>query len=132
MYTELHYNVRLKKETPDNVIKALQYMLSDKKGPVPDDLPDHSLFNTRRWDIMLRCSSAYFAAISHSVLKKIDDDWTLCVRSNFKSYDEEIYEFIDFMNPYVDTYVGDFLGFHRYEEYDEPTLIYKTEEKQGV
>lgn len=124
MYTELHFNARLKPDVPTPVLEILNYMIGyDKFAPAH---PDHPLFNTSRWGVMLRCSSYYFDADTTSTLRydDISKQHSLCIRTNFKNYDGEIEKFINWIRPYLDKDEGDFLGFHRYEETEEPTLIY--------
>lgn len=44
------------------------------------------------------------------------------IRANLKNYDNEIDKFLHWLAPYIDT--EGFIGYTRYEEYDDPTLIY--------
>lgn len=76
---------------------------------------------------MLRCDSYYFDADTHSTLRfdDISDSYYLCIRTNLKNYGQEIRHFVDWIMPYLDKFEGEFLGFSRYEETEEPTLIYK-------
>lgn len=129
MYTELHFNSDIKKDTPDSVIEILKYMLGECEDE-PKDLPDHPLFRTRRWNWMFQCDSYYFDAETHSTMNfdDISKSYVLCLRFNVKNYDSEIEHFVDWVMPYLDKYDGDFLGFSRYEEYEEPTLIYYKEQ----
>lgn len=122
MYTELHYNVELRKDVPAEVLAALRYMLDHDQ---PKAQCDHPLFKTDRWPVMLRISSAYFPARTHSELFEEYDQWHLGVRCNLKNYCGEIEKFIDWMDPYVNAFEGDFLGFHRYEESEDPVIIRK-------
>lgn len=124
MYTELHFNSALKRNIPTPVLEILNYMIgNDEFAPV---CPDHPLFSTSRWPIMLRCDSYYFDADTHSTLRydEISTQHYLCIRTNFKNYEGEIEAFVDWIMPYLDKVPGDFLGFSRYEETEEPTLIY--------
>lgn len=125
MYTELHFNSALKPDVPTPVLEILNYMLgTDEFGPKA--LPDHPLFATQRWSVMLHCDSYYFDADTVSTLRydEIAKQHYLCIRCNLKNYDDEIEKFIDWIMPYLGKQPGDFLGFHRYEEAEEPTLIY--------
>lgn len=124
MYTELHFNSRLKRDAPKNVIGILKYML-DKRESLPA-LPEHPLFKTDEWRFMLKVGSYYFDADTHSTLRFDENigSYYLCVRGNLKNYDHEIQHFISWITPYLDKYEGEFLGFYRYEEDEEPTLIY--------
>jgi len=128
MYTEFHFNVELPKDTTPKIIALLEHMLKgDTCKKYPFELPDHDLFKTQRWDYMLRCDSYYFSADTHSTLRfdTVSDSYYLCIRCNLKNYGNEIEEFIDWIMPYLVELQGEFLGFYRSEESDEPTLIYK-------
>jgi len=125
MYTELHFNAELKEDTPEEVIALLRFMLGDIEEQM-DPSPEHLFFKTTRWNWMLKCDSYYFAADTHSTLRYDDIGRCryLCIRCNLKNYDDEIEHFLDWIMPYIDASPGDFLGFHRYEENEEPTVIY--------
>lgn len=128
MYTEFHFNVELKPDTPESVMAILRYMTEggeEAPPPVPADVP---LFSCGRWSHMLRSDSFYFDMIPHSIVAKKSPtvgDWYLSVRCNLKNYDGEIQKFVAWIMPYIHT--RGFLGFSRYEECDDPTLIYSDE-----
>ena len=124
MYTELHFNAELKKNTPKSVIDILNYMIG--KAEKEPELPDDALFNTSRWVYMLQMDSYYFNADTISTLRfdDISSSYYLCIRCNLKNYDDEIKKFINWINHYLDAHEGEFLGFSRYEETERPTLIY--------
>lgn len=128
MYTELHFNSELKKDTPEDVINILKFMVDG--GDEPDTL-EHDLFNAERWRFMLQCDSYYFDADTHTTLRYDDiaKSYFLCIRTNLKNYDSEIEKFIDWIMPYLDKFDGDFLGFYRYEEHEQPILIHYKENK---
>jgi hypothetical protein len=123
MYTELHYNVELRKDVPAQVLATLRYMLGGYDQP--ETKCDHPLFTTDRWAVMLRMSSAYFPARTHSELFERDYRWYLGVRCNLKNYGGEIELFTEWLDPYVEAFKGDFLGFSRYEESEDPVIIRK-------
>lgn len=126
MYTELNIGVNLIPETPKNIIEILEYMLGENEND-NIETTNHPLFLTDRWRYMLRCDSYYFDSRTDSSMSKDDitKRYELNVRCNLKNYDNEIDLFLNFIQPYLDTF--GFLGYTRYEEYDEPTLIYNTE-----
>lgn len=135
MYTELHFNAELAKNVPEPVIEVLKYMVGDIEQK-PGVLPEHELFaNGTRWRGMLRTDSYYFDADTHSTLRfdEIGGQYYLCIRTNLKNYGSEIEKFIDWIAPYLDEHInnGDFLGFYRYEENNEPTLIYRKGNQDG-
>ena len=123
MYTELNIGVAFKEDTPSSVINILKHMLNEDE---PDyyELTDHPLFKTARWNLMLVCDSYYFDGQTDSSLiyDDISNQYYLNVRCNLKNYDNEIDKFMDFIQPYLDT--NGFLGYKRYEEDGDPTLIY--------
>lgn len=130
MYTELICAFELKNDTPKEVLDILMFMLDEKEDH--PELPNHPLFEEgSRWGFMLVCDSYYFDGTTHSQLK-VDylhghdkPMYYLTVRSNFKNYENEIDNFIDWLKPYI---VKDkenmFIGYKRYETENEPTLIY--------
>lgn len=124
MYTELHFNSELKKDISPEVIKVLEFMVNG--GTAEPEVPDHPLFNSNRWRFMFRCDSYYFDADTHSTLRfdDISNSYYLCIRCNLKNYGDEIQNFVDWIRPYLEKRSGDFLGFSRYEEMEEPTLIF--------
>lgn len=125
MYTELHFNAELRRDVPQDVLDVLALMVRDAE--TEPALPDHPLFKTDQWCVLFTMDSYYFAADTHSTLRfdDIAQRWFLNVRSNLKNYGGEIEQFIDWIDPYVDAYPGNFLGFYRYEESEDPTLIRK-------
>jgi len=126
MYTEIHFNAELRKDTPADVLAVLHFMLGDEGAGEPEKMPEHPLFGDTRWRFMLRCDSYYFDADTHSTLRfdDIAGAHYLCIRSNVKNYSGEIDLFVDWITPYLDKHEGDFLGFKRYEEDEWPTLIH--------
>lgn len=127
MYTELNYNVALKEDVPKQVIDTLNYMLTTGDDVMSEPiLPDHPLFSTSRWRVMLRMDSYYFDADTKSTLRKDEHmgQYYLNIQCNLKNYDGEIGKFLDWIRPYIDACPGQFLGHSRYEEFQEPTLIF--------
>lgn len=129
-YTEFHFNAELKSNVPQQVIDVLKYML-DNSLPKPE-LPDHPLFETARWNFMLLSDSYYFDADTHSTLRydEISSAYYVCIRCNLKNYADEIEKFCDWIDPYLET--EGFLGLQRYEECDDPVLLYSGGRKIGV
>lgn len=124
MYTELVLGVNLRSDTPENVIDILYYMLAGTCNIIAPETTDHPLFQTERWRFMLTCDSYYFDGHTDSSMERddISHEYELNVRTNLKNYDNEIRLFLDFIRPYLVT--DGFLGYTRYEEDDDPTLIY--------
>ena len=134
MYTELVMEARLKCTTPSNIINILYYMVGEYDN-CPEDLPDHPLFGTERWEFMLDMGSCYFVGDTYAKLLSRPyvcvTVWDLTVRCNLKNYDNEIELFLDWICPYLDSSCHGFIGYFRYEEYDDPTLIYYDSDVRG-
>lgn len=126
MYTELHLNAALKEDTPQAILDVLRFMVG-AEDTEPVMIPNHALFSKGRWRMMLNCDSAYFDAPTRSeVIRNVRHGYTtLSVRCNLKNYEDEIETFLDWIDPWLAKEPGEFLGFYRYEESEQPTLIFK-------
>jgi hypothetical protein len=126
MYTKLFYDAAL---SPDcDAIPVLQFMMQRNLMKDPGfKPPDHPLFKTDRWSFMFHCGSEYFNKDTDSFLVYdiFNDKFNLHLDFNIKNYNNEIYHFIDWIDPYVIASPGDYLGYFQYEEDDGPTLIRK-------
>ena len=126
MYTELVLG--LKVSSNDEIIGMLKYMLDNDNISKPTHADySHKFFSTDRWSWMLIGSSYYFDGQTDSKLIRDDlfdgrPDYYLNVRCSIKNYNQEFQLFLDWLEPYIDTH--GFLGYMRYEEDDDPTLIY--------
>jgi len=124
MYTELIFGAELKKDTPNEVIEALKYMLGEiETKPANFPLPDG------RCEWLFQGGSYYFA-INNPVNKMwfddIDKRWHLSTRSNITNPRQEIQTFLEWIKPYINGGSGcrDMYAIVIYEEQDEPTVYY--------
>ena len=124
MYTELIFGAELKKDTPNEVIEALKYMLGETETkPTNFPLPDGT------WE-RLFCGGSYYFAVNKAVNKMWFDDisrsWRLSTRSNIKNYDQEIQTFLEWIEPYIYGGSGsrDMYAIVIYEVSAEPTIYY--------
>ena len=125
MYTELVFGAELERNTPEQVINALKYMIGDLEDK-PEDFP----LPTGRCEWLFRGRSYYFAvneAVSKMWFDNIGKSWRISTRSNIKNYKGEIEAFLEWIKPYI--YCGsggrDMYAIVIYEESDEPTIYYK-------
>lgn len=131
MFTEFHYNVELVKNLSRETLDILYYMLDKSSYKCKSNLkniPSHPLFTvSERWEWMLYTDSCFFSADTISTLRYDDIAKVryLCIRCNLKNYNNEIENFIDWIDPYVYGFTGDFLGFYRYEESEDPVIVRK-------
>jgi hypothetical protein len=127
MYTELYLTCRFKKDLPEEVIAVLKHLFGDFEDAPPTELPDHTFFECDRWKMIGRCSSHYFVPMATSNLyfnEGNTDQYFLTTRSDLKDYGGEIQKFLNWVMPYIEAYEGDHLGHYRYEEEDQPKLIF--------
>ena len=128
MYTELVLSARIDLSDKD-FLSDLEYMVegNDDLSKSYQNKTQHRLFQiSNRWHYMLRSDSSYFSGTTHSDIFKNEDSfspaWYLTVRCNLKNYDGEIEAFLDWLAPHISE--SGFLGYSRYEEFKNPTLIY--------
>jgi hypothetical protein len=121
MYTELFLQVRLKGETPVEILDTIKFMLGTS------DIEVLQPFEADRWSHMLQSSSFYHYPYAHSSLDgKPYDGFSgnfLFVRCDFKNYTGELKGFLNWIAPYVEEEGLHYQGHWRYEEYDLPTRI---------
>jgi len=125
MYTEIYINVDLKPETPEGVIDVLSCMCGGNK--------DESLIDLfpSRWSYMFNNGSYYtpLTSVASLTYDEIAGHYSLLGKGDIKNYEGEIEEFFEYIKPLVDNDYGDgvFMGYYRYEEDREPTLVYSGE-----
>ena len=120
MYTEIYINVNLRDDTPNEVIDTLQAICNgDDESPLLKDKP-------HRWLMLFDNGSIYTPCTSCKNLTwdKLKNQWSLLGKGDIKNYKSEIQTFFDWIMPYVDACVGEFIGYYKYEEALTPTLIY--------
>lgn len=125
MYTALHLAIELRKDTPLEVIRTLEYMTGMR--PETEAAPAHPLFQTGRWTHMLTSDSYYHSANAGNAFIYDDIAGThfLTVLSSFKDYEDEITKFVDWISPHIYVHAPKWIGYSWYEEADEPTMLYR-------
>ncbi|MCP4651089.1 MAG: hypothetical protein GY853_13560 [PVC group bacterium] len=117
MYTEIYVNVDLKTDTPQEVIDILRAMC-DK------DASAECFKNSGgRWPYLFNNGSYYTPNTECGLLTydKISEQYSLLAKGDIKNYGSEIEKFFEFIKPWCE---GEFIGYYRYEESREPTLVY--------
>lgn len=130
MYTKLHCNIKIKKDAID-CIKVLNYMLdNDTIDNIAElHLEPHDLFKTDRWEYMLKSCSFYFTGSNNTKLIYNGYNYVLHCDCDLKNYDDEIELFLDWISKYCDCDYNEFIGYTRYEEDVNPTLLYFVDNK---
>ncbi len=127
MYTEIYVNVDLKENTPKEVINILKSMCYESDDSLLEGKP-------ARWGYLFSSGSFYTpnTCCAELTFNQISKQWSLLGKGDIKNYEGEIEEFFSWIMPYVDGREGDFIGYSRYEESQQPTLVYLTEEDINV
>lgn len=130
-YTELNICFDLKKDTPKSVIDILHYLIVTEDNK-PLELPKHPFFECRNWGIVACCYSYYFDGLTNSkmMFDNITEQYKVNIRSNLKNYDDVIDYFLDWLAPYMSSHV--FIGYSRFEEFEDPSLIYIGENNEVI
>lgn len=120
MYTELFLQLQLSGDTPPEVIKTLNYM-GGAEGCESISQP----FKGSRWNIMLQCNSHYHFPLSVFQLKYLSyiDEYLLFVRCDFKNYEGEVENFLNWIAPWVLDTDDVYAGHYMYETSTEPTRV---------
>ncbi len=132
MYTQLHIGTTLKPNLSCDIVDVLNFMVGDREEE-PENIPSHDLFKCDRWQYMLQCDSYYFDYKTTQLFTwdEIGNHYWFNVTCNLKNYTDEIALFLDWIYDYLDEpHADNFIGYMRYEEDDEPTLIYKDKMKR--
>ena len=116
MYTEIYVNVDLKKETPQEIIDTFRQLCA---GLQPNGFPERSgqLFS----------NSSYYTPNTEVCSLSYDEtsrQWSFLGKGDLKNYSGDVEHFFDWLMPWVDGFPGDFVGYHRYEEDQKPTLVF--------
>lgn len=124
MYTELIFGAELKRNTPNEVIQALKYMLGETNVK-PNDFP----LPDGRCEWLFQSSSYYFGvneSVNKMWLDNVDNCWHISTRSSLKNYGGEIQKFLEWIKPYIESGSGcrDMYAIVTYEEAAEPTIYY--------
>jgi hypothetical protein len=125
MYTELNIGVQFKSELPEDIFKALEYMVKNDDSKSIDFSLEHPLFSTERWKWMLRSGGSYYFDAKPVLLWEFDEiskAWYLTLITNIKNYSDEWENFLNFIAPHLES--SGYIGTLRYEESDQPTLLF--------
>jgi len=117
MYTEIYINADLVETTPDDVIKTLQAMCD--KNSESEYLKGKPI----RWSYMFNNGSYYTPRTECGKLTfdKISKQWSILAKGDIKNYGSEIEQFFEWIKKWCE---NEFIGYYRYEEDREPTLVY--------
>lgn len=132
-YTELKFRAVLKEDTPKEVIELLNRVINEKNLGHDKQIFDtsdvfipelnHRFFKCDRW-YMLFLSTNWDDTMQGGKFYQEKGKWVIDLHTEFKNYDGEIGEFIDWITPYIIGENGKCLGYYQTEVADEPINIY--------
>lgn len=121
MYTEIFANADLKPETPQHVLDVLRAICEqDDSSPCLKGYP-------YSWVCLFSNGSYYTPLTQCSTLSydEIAGRYSIIGKGDIKNYNREIESFFEFIKPWCEP---GFIGYHRYEEFREPTLVFTEEQ----
>ena len=109
-YTELKFIAILRQDTPSEVVDLLDRVIRKgdfgvdsvlfKSDDVFKPAIEHPFFKCERW-YMLFTSTNWDEKMQGGLFYKRRNNWVIDLHTEFKNYDDEIDEFIDWISPYV-------------------------------
>ena len=126
MYTELIFGASLK-NLPENVIEALEYSINNKENVSQEALNFVAKYELLR---IFKDSSDSFGAHRNTptfVYDEIGKHWVLSTRTSCKNYSNEIEQFLEYIEPYIEFGSGpnNIYAYVQYEVDDFPTIYCK-------
>lgn len=107
-YTEFSLSVKLRKDTPYEVVEFLAEMIMIKyiRDGYYDTVNNIPYYDSKPWDrpVPFRhvlFTSSRWEAIFTGSMEQNCAGWTLTLRNEFKNYDCEIQRFLDWIKPYI-------------------------------
>lgn len=132
MYTQVELEVMLKRDTPQEIIHFIEVMTNgpwDLRDAVAQKKPDHKFFQADRWgNLFFGMYSGFERPTGSFIALDNDERLRLVIQAELKNYDAEVSRFLDWIKPYVEPQEEP-VGWHKYEEYEEPELIYFKDEQ---
>lgn len=100
-YTTLVCKIKLRKDTPDEIINFLKKVIINHSDDIPtDNYFYHEFFKCERWNDLFT-SLNWSDDIQGGKFYVEKENWVIYLQTEFKNYDNEIDKFIDWIKPYV-------------------------------
>jgi len=128
--TKLKLDIKLIFDVPEDVLKVLRQMLGNalNERQIDEyDLPIHELFEDPSWEYVLKDNRECLVAESASVMRYDHDDgqYFLNIQTEKHNYNNEVERFVDWIDPYVDAFYGEYLGYKIRDGDDGKTPLFK-------
>jgi len=108
-YTRFKFTASLRIDTPSEVLQTLRALV-DGTTEALLSVPQHALFRTERWDMLVRGGPSYFEHPEAPEMHTVDDSIRLSFHCALKNYGREIEAFCDWIGPYVADAAGTVIG----------------------
>lgn len=132
-YTRFNCKIRLRHDTPPEVINILKMCTSKDENETFDICPV-ALFNTSdffkcRWWVSLFSSKNLDDSLGGSKFyQKSNNRWVLEIDTDFKDYDDEINKFLDWIKQYVaGRKVKTYIGWSKHESWEASRLYHRVD-----
>jgi len=140
-YTELKFKVKLKQDTPENVVNILKRVINtrdlghDKALFNTEDVfnPefDHPFFKCERW-YMLFLSTNFDDEMRGGRFYEENGRWIINLHTEFKNYNSEIDNFFDWIKPFISgRKKKQYVGYYRGETMDSQCNLYVERRKRN-
>lgn len=122
MYTGYQFHLRLRPDTPQDIITLLQALcdpMRDVEAEFAGDLPKHPFFLSYRWDSIFTGTSSYFydnVGAQSLVQTPETGSWTLHAISSTKGFSQAAPLLIDWLKPWLMAAPWEVLAISRHEE----------------
>lgn len=119
MYTEIYVNVDFAENVSQDIISTIEAMCNG------DSASEYLKDKPKRWSYLFNNGSYYtpYTSCANLTYDTVSRQYSLIGKGDIKNYNNEIEEFFEYIKPYVDNST-EFMGYYRYEETKEPTLVY--------
>lgn len=121
MYTGFQFHLRLRPDTPPDIIELLRSMCDHNRDPEVEfvgRLPQHPFFVAYRWaSVFIGNSSYFFENEGECSLNQNDTgSWLLAARSSTKGFSQSAPLLLDWLKPWLMAAPWEVLAATRYEE----------------
>lgn len=119
-YYEFHIEVKLRKDTPQQIVDFLRSCIVDKERK-ETDLPDHSLFKLERWGSLFYRSAYY--DISPIFEKGSGGYYFLKLHGEINYGYKEIEAVVNWLSPHIPGHKKkQYIGWYKGESYEVPRI----------
>lgn len=98
-YTEFHFKMNLRKDTPAEIIRFIHWQVVLKRDDPQGNIPDHKFFKLDRWETLFSTSG-----LGHeppAFFETPNNYHTLVLNGEVNYGYEEVEEFVNWISPHI-------------------------------